>query len=148
RTAFAQAVPVRVIGFFSGSTLPLWTADAKGFFTRENLSVTLTPAPGSVYQFQHLSAGDFDIGSRALDNIVAYDTGDGAARLPTPPAFVAIMGGDSGFLELWARPEVGSYADLRGKLMAVDAVRTGFTFVLRALLQKKGIAPGEYSLEA
>jgi hypothetical protein len=38
RIAFAQAaVPVRVIGFFSGTSLPLWVADAKGFFARENL---------------------------------------------------------------------------------------------------------------
>lgn len=148
RRAFAQTVPVRVIGFFSGTTLPLWIADTKGFFTREKLAVTLTPTRGSVYQFQHLSAGDFDIASTALDNIIAYDTGEGEAPLPNPADFVAIMGGDSGFLELWARPEIGSYADLRGKLLAVDAVRTGFTFVLRALLQKKGIAPAEYSLEA
>ena len=146
RPAFAQAVPVRVIGFFSGTTLPLWVADAKGFFARENLSVTLTPTPGSVYQFQHLSAGDFEIGSTALDNIVAYDDGEGEAPLPSPADFVAIMGGDSGFLQLWARPEISSYADIRGKLLAVDAVRTGFTFVLRRMLQAHGIAPGEYDL--
>lgn len=147
RTAFAQAVPVRVIGFFSGTTLPLWVADAKGFFTRQQLDVTLTPTPGSVYQFQHLSAGDFDIASTALDNIVAYDEGDGEAPLANPADFVAIMGGDSGFLQLWARPEIASYADLRGKLLAVDAVRTGFTFVLRAMLQKHGIAPADYTLD-
>jgi ABC-type nitrate/sulfonate/bicarbonate transport system substrate-binding protein len=146
RPAFAQAVPVRVIGFFSGTTLPLWVADAKGFFARENLAVTLTPTPGSVYQFQHLSAGDFEIGSTALDNIVAYDDGDGEAPLPNPADFVAIMGGDSGFLQLWARPEIASYADLRGKQLAVDAIRTGFTFVLRRMLAQHGVAPGEYGL--
>ena len=97
--------------------------------------MTLTPTPGSVYQFQHLSAGDFEIGSTALDNIVAYDEGEGEAPLPNPADFAAIMGGDSGFLQLWARPEIGSYADLRGKLLAVDAIRTGFTFVLRRMLQ-------------
>jgi len=144
--ALAQTVPVRAIGFFSGNTLPLWVADAKGFFARENLSVTLTPTPGSVYQFQHLSAGDFDIGTTALDNIVAYDEGEGEAPLPNPGDFAAIMGGDSGFLQLWARPEIGSYADLRGKVLAVDAVRTGFTFVLRRMLQQHGIAPGAYDL--
>jgi ABC-type nitrate/sulfonate/bicarbonate transport system substrate-binding protein len=144
--ALAQAVPVRVIGFFSGTTLPLWVADTKGFFARENLNVTLTPTPGSVYQFQHLSAGDFEIGATALDNIVAYDDGEGEAPLPNPPDFVAIMGGDSGFLQLWARPEITSYADFRGKLLAVDAIRTGFTFVLRRMLQQHGVAPGTYDL--
>jgi ABC-type nitrate/sulfonate/bicarbonate transport system substrate-binding protein len=146
RPAFAQAVPLRVIGFFSGTTLPLWAADANGFFARENLNVTLTSTPGSVYQFQHLSAGDFEIGATALDNIVAYDEGDGEAPLPNPADFVAIMGGDSGFLQLWARPEIGSYADFRGKLLAVDAIRTGFTFVLRRMLQAHGVMPGEYEL--
>ena len=146
RAAVAQPVPLRVIGFFSGTTLPLWVADANGFFARENLAVTLTPTPGSVYQFQHLSAGDFEIGATALDNIVAYDEGEGEAPLPNPADFVAIMGGDSGFLQLWARPEIGSYADFRGKLLAVDAVRTGFTFVLRRMLQAHGVMPGEYDL--
>jgi ABC-type nitrate/sulfonate/bicarbonate transport system substrate-binding protein len=86
--------------------------------------------------------------STALDNIIAYDEGDGEAPLANPADFVAIMGGDSGGLQLWTRPEIGSYADLKGKLLAVDAIRTGFTFVLRAMLQKKGIAPSDYTLEA
>lgn len=145
--ALAQATPVRLIGFLSGGTLPFWIADAKGFFGRESVAVTLTPTPSSIYQFQHLSGGDFDIGTTAIDNIIAYDEGQGEAPLPNPADFIAIMGGDSGFLQLWARPEISSYANFRGKTLAVDALTTGYAFVLREMLRKKGISPDEYALE-
>ena len=54
--------------------------------------------------------------------------GRGAARLRTRADFVAIMGGD-GLCSL-ARPEIGSYGRTSVQLLAVDAVRTGFTLSL------------------
>jgi ABC-type nitrate/sulfonate/bicarbonate transport system substrate-binding protein len=146
--ARASAIPVRMIGFFSSGTLPYWVADAQGFFAREGLAVSMTPAPGSVAQFTRLSAGEFDIATTAIDNIIAYDEGQGEATLPNPADFVAIMGGDPGFLQLWARPEITGYADLKGKLLAVDALTTGYAFVLRKMLEKHGIRGSDYALEA
>jgi ABC-type nitrate/sulfonate/bicarbonate transport system substrate-binding protein len=144
----AQPEQVRLNAFFSSSTLPFWVADAKGFFGRENLAVTLSRAPGSVYQFQHLSAGDLDLISTAFDNAISYDEGQVEAAFANPADFVGLMGFDAGFEQLWVRPEIDGYADLRGRLLAVDAAGSGYAFVLRAMLAKNGLGPSDYRFEA
>lgn len=113
---------------------------------REGLSVSVTPTPDSVFQLTRLIAGEFDIALTALDNVVAYQEGQGAVDVPGPPDLFGFMGGDCGMLRLVVRPEIGSYADLRGKTLSVDALTTGFAFVLRKLLERGGLAEGEYSL--
>jgi ABC-type nitrate/sulfonate/bicarbonate transport system substrate-binding protein len=149
-TAFAQTTPtnVRVIFFGVASNLPVWCGIAKGFFAKQNLNVTTEITPSSVYMFQHLSAGDFDIAITAMDNVVAYDEGQGATDLKNPADFVAFMGGDNGMLTLWSRPDIRGYADLKGTTLAVDAVQTGFTFVLRRMLEIVGLNEGDYQLAA
>src|SRR5207302_2713774 len=77
RVAKAQAPggtrELRLIVFPGGFNLPVWVAQEKGFFARQNLSVTLTLTPGSVFQLTRLIAGDFDVALTAVDNVIAYD---------------------------------------------------------------------------
>jgi len=147
--AIAQsAKSLRLISFFSTTTLPIWAAQAQGFFAREGVALTLTQAPGSAEAFVRLSAGDVDLITAAVDNMIAYDEGQGDAKLPNPPDFVAIMGADSGSLGLYARPEVSSYADLRGKTLPVDAVGSGYSLLLRQMLDNHGLGVNDYQLEA
>lgn len=148
--AFAQSAPtnVRVIFFGVASNLPVWCAITKGFFAKQNLNVTTEITPSSVYMFEHLSAGDFDIAITAMDNVVAYDEGQGAPEVKSPSDFVAFMGGDSGMLTLWSRPDIRGYSDLKGTTLAVDAVQTGFTFLLRRILEVVGLNEGDYQLGA
>ena len=150
RAAFAQTAPanVRVIFFGVASNLPVWAGIAKGFFAKQNLNVTTEITPSSVYMFQHLAAGDFDVAVTAMDNVVAYDEGQGAPEVNSPGDFVAFMGGDSGMLTLWSRPDIHSFSDLKGTTLAVDAVQTGFTFVLRRMLETVGLNEGDYQLAA
>jgi ABC-type nitrate/sulfonate/bicarbonate transport system substrate-binding protein len=56
------------------------------------------------------------------------------------------MGGDNGFLRLMAVPEVKAYADLKGRQISVDALTTGYAFVLMELLDKGGLRSGDYEL--
>lgn len=146
--AQAPSANVRVIFFGVASNLPVWCGIAKGFFAREQLNVTTTVTPGSVFMMQHLASGDFDIAHTAIDNCVAYDEGQGEVSLPEPTRFVTIMGGDSGLLSVWARPEIDGWSDLRGKTLAVDAVTTGFSFVLQRMLDQNGVKESEYQLAA
>jgi ABC-type nitrate/sulfonate/bicarbonate transport system substrate-binding protein len=95
-----------------------------------------------------LSSGDFDIAVTAMDNVIAYDEGQGAPEVKSPGDFVAFMGGDSGMLTLWARPDIRGFADLKGTTIAVDAVQTGFTFLLRRMLETVGLNEGDYQLAA
>jgi ABC-type nitrate/sulfonate/bicarbonate transport system substrate-binding protein len=58
------------------------------------------------------------------------------------------MGGNNGALSLIGRPRVKSAAELAGHDLAVDAIATGFSFVLQEMLAKAGVAPGDYRLVA
>lgn len=137
---------MRVIFFGVASNLPVWAGIAKGFFARQNLNVTTEITPNSVYQFEHLSAGDFDIAITAMDNVVAYDEGQGATTFKSPADFVAFMGGDSGMLSLWSRPDIRGFSDLKGTTLAVDAIQTGFSFLLRRMLETVGLNESDYQL--
>jgi TRAP-type uncharacterized transport system substrate-binding protein len=72
----------------------------------------------------------------AIDNVVAYDEEQGEAQTVANLDLVAFMGGDNGFLRLVTVPEVKTYADLKGKQLSVDALTTGYAFVLRKLLEE------------
>jgi ABC-type nitrate/sulfonate/bicarbonate transport system substrate-binding protein len=43
-------------------------------------------------------------------------------------------------------PEIASYADLKGKSLALDALSTGFAFVLYEMLKRGGLEPGDYEM--
>jgi ABC-type nitrate/sulfonate/bicarbonate transport system substrate-binding protein len=150
RVARAQAPEgageLRLIVFPGGFNLPVWVAQEKGFFARQNLSVTLTLTPGSVFQLTHLIAGDFDIALTAIDNLIAYDEGQGEVPVPGHPDLFAFMGSDNGFLRLIVQSGIQSYADLRGKRLSVDAVTTGYAFVLRKMLEVNGLGENDYTL--
>jgi ABC-type nitrate/sulfonate/bicarbonate transport system substrate-binding protein len=137
---------LQVIVFPGGFNWPIWAAQDKGFFAREGVDVKLTPTPSSVFQLQNLIEGKFDIGMTAFDNVVAYQEGQGEAQVSVAPDLFVFMGGDNGFLRLVTVPEVKTYADLRGKELSVDALTTGYAFVLQKMLQVNGLQRGDYSL--
>jgi ABC-type nitrate/sulfonate/bicarbonate transport system substrate-binding protein len=134
-----QPKPVSVIVFPGGFNWPIWAAQEKGYFERNGVAVTLTPTPNSAFQLTGLIDGKFDIAMTAIDNVIAYMEGQGAAKTTQAPDIIAFMGADNGFLRLITIPEVKSYADLKGKQVSVDAMTTGYAFVLRKLLEKGGL---------
>jgi ABC-type nitrate/sulfonate/bicarbonate transport system substrate-binding protein len=140
-------VPVSVIVFPGGFNWPIWVAQEKGFFARGRIEVTLTPTPNSVFQLTGLIEGKFDIAHTAIDNVVAYMEGQGEAAVSVKPDLIAFMGGDNGFLALVTQPEIKGYGDLKGKTLSVDAMTTGYAFVLFDLLKRNGLLPGDYALE-
>ena len=141
------AQTLQVIVFPGGFNWPLWVAREKGFFMAQDLAVEVTPTPNSVFQMQNLAAGKFDIAFSTVDNVVAYQEGQGEAPLPAPADFFVFMGGQYGAVRLVARPEIKSIAELKGRKLAVDAATTGYAFVMRKLLQQGGLAESDYELE-
>jgi ABC-type nitrate/sulfonate/bicarbonate transport system substrate-binding protein len=141
------ATPLEVIIFPGGANWPLWAGNEKGFYAAEGVEVRITPTPNSVFQMQNLVAGKFDIASSAIDNVVAYDEGQGEAPLDRPADLVAIMGGMTGGVRFMVQPGIGSIAEVKGKSLAVDAATTGFAFVLRKFLQRGGLADTDYTFE-
>jgi ABC-type nitrate/sulfonate/bicarbonate transport system substrate-binding protein len=147
--SFVQAqTPLRVISFPGGANLPLWVAEDKGLFAREQLAVKVSPTPNSVDLVQSLLKNEEDVAMAAFDNIVAYQEGQGEVKLSTMPDFFAFMGFSRGTVRLVVSPDVKSYDDLRGKTLGVDAVATGYSLVLQKLLQLGGLKEGDYRLES
>lgn len=134
----AQPAPLSVIVFPGGFNWPIWVAEEQGLFERERLAVKVTPTPNSTFQLKGLIRGDFDIAMTAMDNVIAYREVQGEAGVDGPD-LVAVMGSDQGFLRLVAAPEISSYADLRGKTLSVDALTTGYAFVLLEMLERNGL---------
>ena len=145
-TAQTEAGPLKVVAFAGASNWPFWVGQEKGFFSREGVEVTLDLTPNSVELAKSLHSGRYDLALTSVDNVVAYDEGQGEADLGGPADFVAIFGVDNGLLSVMAAPEVKSFADLKGKTLSVDAMTTGFAFVLRELLAKNGIAEGDVQI--
>jgi len=148
--ALAQPKPAQkleVIVFPGGFNLPIWAAERQGFFEANGVRVSLTPTPSSTFQMQGLAEGRFDIAMTAFDNVVAYQEGQGEAKIPDQPDLFAFMGSDNGFLSVMGGKGVQRFADLKGRKVSVDALTTGFAFVLRELLAKNGIAESEVTFE-
>ena len=139
-TLLPQAPPktVNLIVFPGGFNWPIWVAQEKGLFARNGIEIKLTPTPSSVFQLTNLIDGKFDIAMTAIDNLIAYREGQGEVSKPGPDLF-AFMGGDNGFLRLVTVPEVKSFGDLRGKTLSVDALTTGYAFVLLEILERNGL---------
>ena len=131
---------LNVIVFPGGFNWPIWAAQENGFFAAEGLKVSLTYTTSSVEQISSLMTGSHQIGMTAMDNVIAYVEGVGEAGLDEPADLFAFMGGDDGFLSLIVQGEIGNFQELEGRELAVDAMTTGYAFVLRKMLQHGGIS--------
>jgi len=143
RTTSEPQTPFKVVAFAGASNWPFWAAEAKGLFAREGLAVNLDFTPDSVALARNLHAGVYDLALSSIDNIVAYDEGQGEIDLGGPADFVALFGIDSGLLSVVARPNIKTFADLKGRTVSVDAMTTGFAFVLREMLALNGLTEGD-----
>ena len=82
----------------------------------------------------------------AFDNVVAYQEGQGAVSLDSPPDLFVFMGATQIELSLVAAPGINSVAELKGRSLALDALATGFAFVLYRMLENAGIARGDVDM--
>ncbi len=137
-----------IIVFPGGANLPLWTGIKQGFFAQQGLEVVPVYTRSSVEQISGLVSGQWDIGLTGFDNIVAYQEGQGEAKLDLDPDLFAFMGGDNAFLRFVVQKDIKSYADLKGKTLSVDALTTGFAFVLREMLRRNGVNENDVAFES
>lgn len=135
---------INIIAFPGAPNLPVFAALEHGFFAQEGLNVSIATTPSSVNQFEKFHAGEFDLAFTAFDNIVAYQEGQGAAKLNGPTDFRVIMGATQVELSAIVAPAIERAEDLKGKSLALDAVGTGFAFVLYAMLEQLGLSTADY----
>jgi ABC-type nitrate/sulfonate/bicarbonate transport system substrate-binding protein len=138
---------VNVIVFPGGFNLPIWAAQQQEFFARRGLDVKLHLTTSSVEQLTGLIEGKWEIGLTGFDNVVAYQEGQGETKIEREPDLFVFMGGDDAFLRLVVQRDIRSYSELKGKTLTVDAMTTGFAFVLRKMLAINGIAERDVNFE-
>lgn len=148
--ARAQApAPTKLeVSHFPGANWVLLIGQNEGFFAREKLDVHLDAIHGSVEQISGTMSGKFDLGLTALDNVIAYDAGQGAPQVQQPTDLFAFMGGEELAMKLIAAPDIKTVEGLKGKTLAVDAKNTGFAFVLYSALARHGLKQGDYDVLA
>ena len=135
------------VGTFTRSVL-LALGERDGAFDRVGLDVEEIAVDSSPAQFAALSSGELDLALTSPDNVVAYRF---VAANPLGRVLpVRILGAvDRGLgLSLWSAPGVGSFEHLRGRRVGVDVASSGFAFVAYALLERVGLAPGDYEVVA
>jgi ABC-type nitrate/sulfonate/bicarbonate transport system substrate-binding protein len=144
QTAALQSI--NVITFAGGFNLYTYVAQRQGFFAKHGVEVNLRYTPNSVFMMTGLTEGRFDIATASIDNLVAYQEGQGEAPTKVAADLAAIQGFDDGFLSLVAAPEIKAIDDLRGKDFAVDALTTGFAFVARDMFERAGMKATDVKL--
>lgn len=148
RAETAPLETLNVVGFEGAFNLPVWVAQQKGFFAANGLAVALGFPSSSVEVIRHLADGSAQLSLMSVDNVLAYRRAQGAKKAPDAKDLVVFMGGDHGFLTLVARPGIAGVADLRGHTLSVDAMSTGFAFVLHDTLAAHGLGFGDTKLVA
>lgn len=141
-----QRPHIRVNVFPGGFNRDFYVAIDRGMFSRYGIDVSILGTPNSVAQMTELAQGQFEIAMTAADNIVAYVEGQGEAPIGAQPEFFAFMGSDSGFLSLVSRPEIARVSDFAKRTLSVDALTTGYAFVLLEILRRNGLERGDYDI--
>ncbi|MFM0739561.1 ABC transporter substrate-binding protein [Paraburkholderia xenovorans] len=137
-----------VLGFEGAFNLPVWVGQRQRLFEKYGLEVGLEYVKGSVDMINRMTSGSAQVALTSVDNVLAYRAGQGETADGSAPDLVAFMGGDHGFLSLMTKPEVASVSQLRGKCLSVDALTTGFAFVLREILVANHVALTDVTFDA
>jgi len=150
-TAFALAVSpqharaedskLTVIVFPGVQNLPMFAAQAKGFYAKRGLSIDLKFTPNSDELRNGLAEGRYQIAHSAIDNAFAL-------KDKANVDIAVVSGGDNSFNHLMVQPGIKSLADIKGKTVVVDAVNTAYAFQLYEMLRQKGLNKGDYEVKS
>ena len=138
----AEAELVRVNLFPTAKQLPFLLGIERGIFARRGVRLDLQYTENSTTQRADLASGKVDIVHSAVDNAVAMVEMAGND-------VVIVMGGDSGSNEFIVQPHLNSFADVRGKILVVDATNTAFALQAKKILLGHGLQDGrDYTIKA
>ena len=136
----AEPVTLRVNVFPGSFNLAIYAGLAQGIFARHGLNLDLQFTANSEDQRNGLAAGKFEIAHAGVDNAVAMVEGAGRD-------VIIVLGGDSSMNELFVQPDVASFADMRGRVLLVDAPNTAYALQAKKILLDNGLKTGDYQLK-
>jgi ABC-type nitrate/sulfonate/bicarbonate transport system substrate-binding protein len=119
-------------------SLPLLVAERRGFFVREGLDFHMVPVPGGGTKLVDvLHDGTADISHVATPFLVQ-------AMLAGSDAAAIVTEFNNPIYSLIVKPEIKTYADLKGKLIGLAAETGSITISIRKLLAMKGIGRDDF----
>ena len=120
------------------SSLPLTVAERKGFFTREGLNLEVVPIPGGTDRIvAALDKGEIDAGKNATPYLIQ-------AVLKGSDAVAIVAQTTNPVYSLIVRPEIKSFADLKGKLIGLSTAGDTITLSAVRLLASKGLKAADF----
>ncbi|MBI2357361.1 MAG: ABC transporter substrate-binding protein [Deltaproteobacteria bacterium] len=125
----------------SVSSLPLYVAERRGFFAREELKVEIRPIQGGAHNMvAALDRGEVDITRTATPYLIL-------AALKGSDA-VAITGETrTPIYSLVVQPDIKTYGDLKGKLLGLSLKVDTISISMRKLFARHGLRLGDYRVK-
>jgi ABC-type nitrate/sulfonate/bicarbonate transport system substrate-binding protein len=124
----------------SPSSLPLYIAQRKGFFTKEGIDLKVVGLKGVQYQIEELDKGNVDVSYTATPYLIE-------AVLKGSDSVAAVGATGNNIYSLIADPSIKSYADLKGKTVGLSLPVDTISIAMRQLLDKHGIKAADYKVK-
>src|SRR5262252_10304193 len=123
----------------TASTWPFFIAEQEGFFVREGIDFKRVIGGNTTATTQALVAGSTDFAQMNLVNLLAANSAG---------ADLIVVGGDSTvpIYTLIVHPSIKSYADLKGKRLAVTGPTDPLNYIFARMLAANGLTPVDYEL--
>jgi ABC-type nitrate/sulfonate/bicarbonate transport system substrate-binding protein len=122
------------------SSLALYVAQREGFLAEEGIKLDVVGLGGVEHMVEALDKGDVDVSHTATPYLLQ-------AVLKGSDA-VAIVGGPANTIfSLVAKPEIKSFADLKGKVIGLSLPVDTISIATRKLLVKHGLEPADYTMK-
>jgi NitT/TauT family transport system substrate-binding protein len=133
QAAFAQEMSLRAIyNALSGVMAPIWVAQDAGLFVKHGVTVDLKYLAATT-AVQGMLGGGEEIGLVGNQGIDAKLEGADLIYVASGlPVFV---------FQIYARPEIKSMSDLKGKVVAVTQPAASTDYAMRIVLKKNGLEP-------
>jgi ABC-type nitrate/sulfonate/bicarbonate transport system substrate-binding protein len=137
--AASAQTALKVMVFPGLSNYSIFAAQHKDLFAKHGLSIEVINTPSSEVQRERLAKGEIQIAETAADNTVAM------VELANIEA-ILVTGDSNGYNRIMVQPEIGTYAELRGKTVVVDAPNTAYALLLYKVLKNAGLNKGDYKV--
>ena len=99
----------------------------------------MTTTPSSAFQAENLSPANSTSPAPPSTTSSPISRGPGRGEVRPPAGLIRLHGRHANGAGVRRAAEIKSYQDVKGKTLALDAVETGFAFVLYEMLAKAGL---------
>lgn len=123
----------------SASNWPFFIAEQEGFFITEGIDFKRVIGGNTTATTQTLVGGSTDFAQMNLVNVLAANSAG---------ADLIVVGGDSTvpIYTLIVHPSIKSYADLKGKRLAITGPTDPLNYILARMLAANSLAPTDYEM--